>query len=480
MNQEIRAEYLWALVAVLAAGLVGITVSTEAGAFTLAFAVLGWWVWLNPSHGLLLFIVIAPLLSMFKVTQTIGIITLAKDVIIVTLFVRLVLLPLFNKTLPYRRNVFIWPIIALGLWTLAAAVRSDQRVLGVLRARDIGLYVLLYFAVLYLPKTKEWYWKMFKWLMAITVITAGLGLYQLWFAPDSAVLRLDPARSIWIPRMSSVFGHPTVLGHFLVSVAALLWAYVLTVKKRAGIALVGLAAIAPFVYLTYSRAVWAAFVASLAVMAAAWAYRRREQGRKKINGLTLAGISLGVFLLIAAVARFTSAGVFLKTAFDPAYASNSDRINYWTRLVSPMTDTEALVGRGLGDVAAQNFREATISSFDLASGASRTVQVAKDNTLVDNQYLKTFVEMGFLGLLIYAWIYLIFWRTAWRLMRTPAAVLGFWGAGFITVFVVQALFVDIWDVFPANAMFWIVAALLSGAAAGGQQVGGLDANKYNR
>jgi hypothetical protein len=95
------------------------------------------------------------------------------------------------------------------------------------------------------------------------------------------------------------------------------------------------------------------------------------------------------------------------------------------------------------------------------------VQLAKDSTLVDNQHLKTFVEMGIVGLLVYGWIY-------WRVITTSrflavdnsihdltSRVLGWWGIGFFTAFVIQGFFIDIWDISPTNMAFWIIAALVS-------------------
>jgi hypothetical protein len=155
----------------------------------------------------------------------------------------------------------------------------------------------------------------------------------------------------------------------------------------------------------------------------------------------------------------------LRSAVDPTYASNAERLEFLARLIAPLTPAQALFGAGLGDVVVQNFRMADVDSFDIVSGASRSVQLAKDATLVDNQYLKTFIELGLAGILMYAWLY---WRVAKGsyLLATnyqlpTAQAIGLWSLGFLAAFLIQAFFIDIWDIFPTNLAFWVVAGLVS-------------------
>lgn len=179
----------------------------------------------------------------------------------------------------------------------------------------------------------------------------------------------------------------------------------------------------------------------------------------------LAGLVIVIVGLL--IFRFTPAGPLLRSAFDPTYKSNLERLEFAVRLIAPMTNLEALFGRGLGDVVEQNFRTVRVGLGAITEGASREVQLAKNRTLVDNQYLKTFVEMGLIGLLIYAWLFWRFAKGAWQLVREGGErhkkIIGLWSAGFLAAFVVQGFFIDIWDIFPTNAMFWIVGGLLAAA-----------------
>jgi len=307
--------------------------------------------------------------------------------------------------------------------------------------------------------------KRMKWLLAGLAVLLSLGVYQWFYAVDSAVLRFDPVRSVWIPRLSSVMAHPSIFGEYLVMAVSLLAAIVVVARKTAWrySAVVGLAVLAPFIFLTYSRGVWVGLVVALGAIAVA------EAGHLLLTRVKIASrwkqilIGLAIFgVLLVGVARLTPAGVYIRTAIDPTYGSNEERIEFAARLIAPLTNVEAMVGRGLGDVLAQNFREVDLEVYDIASGASRSVQLTKNKTLVDNQYLKTFVEMGLLGLLIYAWIYIRFFKAAFKLKDGVGKIIGLWGIGFLAAFIVQGLFIDIWDIFPTNAYFWIVAALVSG------------------
>lgn len=466
-QREAQASYAWIIIGGLAAAFIALFFSWQLGFFCLLFMATAWWVWENPEPGFWLLIVLAPLLPMLKITQTIGTATLIKDVIILTLFTKQFGWPLIRHTLPYRRAALTAPIICLVAWTMLEAARADNGwLLGVLRARDIILYALLYFGVLYLPHSKKLMKQRLYWLLATAGIVLLQGIYQWWWAMDSAVLRFDPVRQIWIPRISSTLGHPSIFGQYAVSVsllAAALAVYSAKVKRRAGWFLIWLL-ILPFIWLTYSRAVWIGWLAGTGVISISWG---AAEAAKKISKKAILKIVIGLGFAgvvgVIGISQLTPIGLYVRSFVDPRYASNQERLEFMSRLVAPMTNTEALFGQGLGDVLVQNFRQNDIELYDIAVGNSRDVQLTKNRTLVDNQYLKTWVEMGLAGLLLYGWIY-------WRVWQSSAAnikkagregrVIGLWSWGFLTAFTVQAFFIDIWDIWPTNAMFWLVAGLV--------------------
>lgn len=470
-----RPLFGWLLVAVTSCAFVSFFLSLQAGVFLLFFLTLAWWAWEHPEDGFLFFIVMAPLLPMLKITQTIGTVTLLKDVLILTLATRLFVVPLIRQRLPYRRNILAVPLAALVTWTTISLLRADVTILGILRAREILLYPLLYLAVLYLQHDRRVQRARLGWFTASAVVVLLLGVYQWFLAVDSAVLRFDPLREEWIPRLSSLLAHPSIFGQYLVATVAIAGAAGLVARGRERMYLViVLVSTLPFIYLTYSRAVWIGLATAVLALAAAWGGQvvRSRLPRRYILGWGSAAAAV-VTTAVILLALYTPVGVFLRSAFDPTYGSNEERIEFMARLVAPLTNTEALLGRGLGDVLEQNFREASVTTYDIAAGQARAVQLAKNRTLVDNQWLKTGVEMGLAGLVIYGWLFLRLAKHSWRVgvghhSRSPLAdpyprAVGLMTLAFLMAFVVQGFFIDIWDIFPTNALFWILAALASGA-----------------
>ena len=463
-HYSLRHEFAWSLLAVLSCAVIALTVNFQAGFFALLFALVAWWAWENDELSLLYLIVLAPLLPMFKITQTLGNFTLIKDVIIVVLFVKAFAMPLWQQTLPYRRNMFSWPILALLVYMAAALAMADSPTLGILRAREIGLYMLLYMAVLYMPYSPEIYTRRIKWFLSSATVLLLAGFYQWFFAPDGAVLRFDPVRSIWIPRISSTFAHPSVFGEYLILLSALLGTISITVKKWRLKAFLGLIAILPFIYLTYSRGVWLGYASAALAMCLA-AIMVKAKLKTGVLRMWMVGFVSVVLLVLFLVMRFTPVGGFVQTAFDPSYASNQIRLDFLARLIASTSNTQAIFGHGLGDIDQKLFSGVPLDVNTIAEGDSRGIQLAKDSTLVDNQYLKTFIEMGLVGLFVYFWLYLKGLTLSWNLGKKDGTrLMGLAVFGFLVSFIVQALFVDIWDVFPTNLAFWIVAAHLSQAA----------------
>lgn len=459
------SRFGWAAIAIISSLFIALFISIQMGIVALGFALVAWWVWDNSEEGLLFLIVLSPLLPVLKATQTLGDITLIKDVIIVALFFKTFLVPLFNRTLPYRRNALLASIVALSTWAILEALHASSHVLAALRLRDIGLYIVLYFAVLYLPHTKKIMAARFAWFIATLLVVMALGIIQLKSFPDSTVLRFDPVRQIWIPRMGSTFGHPTPFAEFLVTAQMLCIGYIITGYKNARnriIVIATLLATLPLLYYTYTRASWIALVIGVCSIVAALLWK--TTGGIKIQKKHMA-TSIAILIIAGAgVFQFSHIGTFLRSAFDPTYASNAARFGFITQLIAQTSNTDAIIGKGLGSSITQTTTSSDVTAVDIATGDSRTIQLSKDATLVDNQYLKTFIEMGVVGVVCTFWLFWRFFTASVALMKNKSKIsrlLGIAGVGFIASFIIQALFVDIWDVYPTNAIFWVIAALIS-------------------
>src|SRR5688572_21151130 len=147
-RQPLNSYIAWVAVTVAAAAIIALAISPQVAALLLLAAAACWWAWENPIAAFMLLVTISPLLPMFKVTQTFGSITLLKDVLLIVLAAKLVALPLLRKQLPYRPNILWLPLVGLVTWLVIATLRADSITLGVLRARELGLYIIAYFVAL--------------------------------------------------------------------------------------------------------------------------------------------------------------------------------------------------------------------------------------------------------------------------------------------------------------------------------------------
>lgn len=469
-----QLKFAWGIIAFLISLFLALFFSVEVGIYALVFAAVAYWVWESPEESFLTLIAIAPLLPLLKATQTLGNATLIKDVIIITLFLRTFAVPLLEQRLPYRRNMLFAPLIALVAWSLLEVMQGAST-LAVLRFREIVLYILLYFGVLYLPHDKN----IMRNRLTVFFITLGivmaLGVFQFWFAPDSTVLRFDPARQVWIPRMASTFGHPTVFAEYLITGAMLIIGILITKNVRLQASSYKLQALLLFVsiillYFTYTRAAWIGFAGGMVAIAVVYflhshtpshsplskGEKSRSLSLRRRGWVRLVTVVISFGIISTLILRFTPVGTFLRTTIDPTYASNADRIAFVVQLISQTSNKDVVIGKGLGNVITQVRTGGDVSAIDIASGQSRTVQLSKDQTLVDNQYLKTFMEMGIVGIVFTFWLFWRFFTAAQH--ASPALRLA--GIGFLAAFMIQALFVDIWDVFPTNALFWTLAAMI--------------------
>jgi len=355
-------------------------------------------------------------------------------------------------------------------WALFAVLRTGITTLSILRLRDIVLYILLYFGVLYLPHTAKKMNVRLTVFLTTLIIVMALGVFQFIYLPDSTVLRFDPVRQTWIPRIASTFAHPTVFAEYLITGAMLIIGVIISTRpwRIASLSLL-LLATTLLIYFTYTRGAWIGFAVGILAIGIMYATSKQphltqpllHKERRRILLWSIIILTGSIFFFV--IFRFTPVGTFIRSGFDPLYASNADRIVFIVQLISQTSNSDAVIGKGLGNTISKTREGGNANAFDIASGESRTIQLSKDQTLVDNQYLKTFIEMGVVGIVLMFWL---FWRfflvskSAYAQHTIHSRVLGIFGIGFLVAFIIQALFVDIWDIYPTNALFWISAALI--------------------
>ena len=95
-------HFVMVFIAVMVSAFISLFLSWQLGFMVLIFLAAAWWVWEHPEEGFLWFILMAPILPMLKITQTIGTVTLIKDVLILTLFLKTFLSSCTGKSWPLR------------------------------------------------------------------------------------------------------------------------------------------------------------------------------------------------------------------------------------------------------------------------------------------------------------------------------------------------------------------------------------------
>jgi len=241
-------------------------------------------------------------------------------------------------------------------------------------------------------------------------------------------------------RVFSIFGSPNICGCYMIMMAPLAASYAYRVKPMWGKILawgaVGLMGISCLV--TFSRGAWLGF----AVMVAVFAWLRD----KKLFALIF--LAAGVAVFIPQVANRIT---FLFTDEFKQASQYGGREGRWREGLKLFNSANTFVGYGLGRfggaVAMQNQTNKGISYF-----------------YMDNYYLKTLVEMGYLGLLSYVVLILstLFCglRAIWRVKGTNLHPVAVALLSAMTGVMVHCFTENIFEVPYMNAVFWGMAAVL--------------------
>lgn len=431
----------------------GLFFSVQAGIFVIIAGWVTYLTWQKPEQAFWLLLFFAPLLPILKITQELSFVTPLKDFVIFTLFIRVVVLPILQKRDQYRRNNVLFPIILLVLYAGLAALFSESIIIGILRFRDILLYIPLLWIGRVIVSTPKAYLTFIKIIsLALFLVLVLLGLQYAFFG-DGMVLRFDPQDNSWIRRASSTLAHPNILGAYLLCVLPFTiyfsWQKFrenFGYKVLALFSLVGIVAL----YFTYSRGVWIAFAFSVLALFITHLIRER---RFKIKHFIFA--TAIILLVVFALPRTRN---LLRTAFDPTYASNAERLEIVVSLFANSTNTSALFGNGLGDIVQSTGRVADISFEDILANNARSVQVAKAQTFVDNAVLKTWAEVGFFGVLIVLWLIYGVLRHNWKLaFENTEKENTFFHISLIAAtvgLVILSFFLDVPETFPVALYWW--------------------------
>ncbi len=333
------------------------------------------------------------------------------------------------------------PILAFcGLGLLLMVLTAESMSIAVAGYRAVVQYMLWFFVLTRIIREDEDVDTFVLILTAIGVATALHGIFQYIVGVEIPETWTAQAEAGVRTRVFSIIGSPNIMGSFMVMTAPLAASYAYRAKTTAGrvtawcaVGAVGLACL-----LTFSRGAWMGF----AVMVAAFAWLRDKRL------FALIALALGFAVMIPDVVNRIT---FLFTedfAYATKFGGREGRARDGMRLLQSANE---MLGYGLGRfggaVAMQNQTNPDIAYF-----------------YMDNYYLKTLIEMGYIGLAGYVVLLIatIFTglRAVYRTKGTKwSAVTCALLAGMVGV-LTHCFTENIFEVPYMNAYFWGMAAVL--------------------
>lgn len=238
-------------------------------------------------------------------------------------------------------------------------------------------------------------------------------------------------------RVRGTFTHSNPMAAFLAILLVMALAHAAHLRvPRHRLAAAAVAAVATVgLYATYTRAAWLAAVLGVGVVAA-------TRGRRWVLGLAAAMLVL-LLALPGAAARFSDLGDEQSSRGEPSN-SLTWRAEYWAEALM-LSEDSPVTGIGLKQV----------------------VEESSEGKQPHNDYLRSYVEMGVLGLLAFGWLMAQFLATGVRAVRATRAgpprdrafAVGFCGvaAGYLLMSLVANLM--------SQVVVGLYFAMLAGAAA---------------
>ncbi len=388
-------------------------------------------------------------------------------------------LPMFLKISPYQVMLLILVLafisqVAIGqrrlqplgrveiaMLIFAAVALFSEISAGILVAKGEGLKIanlfngfLFPFVIFFLSKHLV---DTDRKLIKVLAVLLGVGTYlsvtaigeltpRLAFLVHPAYI-LDPFQGIHFGRARGPFlnaaANGTVLGMIFVTGLYLSLSDGIKPAVR-GLVRVLTALLPVGVYLTLTRACWLGMLLSGFVAVLGFPRLRKFF----IPGVVLAGVA------VLALVAIKSQGEVRLTQMDPIYS----RLHIYNASFHMLVD-KPFLGHGF-----DNFRNVSPQYFSSIKG----IPYSGETIVPHDTFLGLLVELGLIGFIPLALIYIFLWRDSLQLFRRlpPEGMLGkyfivaFWGVG--TVFLVNMQFIDMrYFVFP-NAIFFLLAGVMAG------------------
>lgn len=352
---------------------------------------------------------------------------------------------------------------ALFLVALAASsvLNTNPALVSLLGARQIIRFIFLYFVAVQLRLNFDWVKKVMLGLLMVLGIQVVLGYGQVAFGETLDPILLPSERKtvgeieltqgtdyFWDPgqRVFGTLGRYDRLGVFMAMIMLFLVAYLY--EKRQGkytTYIAGLLCVAlPVLAFTYSRSAWFGFLLGALFIAM---YIHRD--RRVLMGVGIGIVALVVYVLVTGlvvsqlidlpsqslVIRFFEA-FSLERWYGEYYGLG--RLYWMVQTVLTIVPGAVLFGHGPGTygggaVAALNYTE-VYDAYGLPFGVYGT------QGMIDNNWMSLWGETGFIGLILFLWIFLGGILALYRMYRgSHSSELRIFALGLAAAFLAGAL-----------------------------------------
>lgn len=317
----------------------------------------------------------------------------------------------------------------------------------------IDLRYILYFVLVYgtlrlFPSYRRLFITVF---IGGAVVVLGFSLLQLFVLPTDILASIGYSKATIAPyltvdenplyiRINSTLRGPNPLGAYMVIVASILMALAFRWKLgKKGWWLTGSAAIAAGLALgaSHSRSSFIAMVAAIATVIVI-------ASPAKIRKLFLVGVSVSALIILVGLFALRNVPIVANLVFHDNPTTGAHIDSNTGHLNSLVDGTDRMLRQPFG---------AGIGSTGSAS------LLGDQPMIIENQYLLIAHEVGWIGLIIFIWLFVLIMK---RLLqgRKSALALGTFGAG-IGLFII-GLLLPVWTDDTVSIIWWGLAAIAIG------------------
>lgn len=367
-----------------------------------------------------------------------------------------------EKRISFLRTPLTLPILLFLFSLLFSLMRSGSLYISFLQLGVWGCFVFVYFLTLWATEEPKWIC-----LFMIASVMAGFlaGGYSIlqFYGIELPIWREISGRM----RLFSTFGNPNYLAGYLAASVPLVLFFIFTGKKWRIFWFLVIGTLYTSLLITQTRGAWAAlFCSSIFILILLLIYKGRKFFYVNIANIIILALITGTITAIFSfpnplnlrewdvVKRGTSTLRFKSTA--------SQRLLIW-KVAGDLIKEKPILGWGVGTFGVHYPQV----QGEVLSEKENKEYIPQANRSINahNDYLQIWVETGVLGLLIFLWIIIRFYRRVFYVLRIHSSehyfssLLLIFLTGAMTSFLIHAMVSFPFHIIQNGIFFWLILAL---------------------